>query len=218
MADSQADICNLALHHIGVSETISAITDNVPEADACELHYPTVLDKALAEYDWQFARRLVTLTTKTGTPPTPWGYQYEYPSVATMVKPIRIDDERTSRQARSRIPFTSYTNDSDERVLLCNIQDAKLWYTYRDTNVPNYPEWFVNFLAWRLAEKIAGPITKDKAIQRDVMNSAVVAKSEAISADAESDQEDPEPEASWVAFRDGDIFQSTGIDAADYLP
>lgn len=218
MADTQAEICNLALGAIGISERIEAITDDNPEADACELAYATVLDKALSKFDWAFARRLVTLTTEAGTPPEPWSYQYQFPAVTTMVRALRIDDERTSRQSRARIPFTTYTNDSGARVLLTNMPDAKLWYTHRDTNVPIYPEWFVTYLAWELAAEIAGPLTSSENLQQRAEQGALMKLSEAISRDAESEQQDREPEASWIEFRDGDLSLSNGTPAHDYLP
>ena len=218
MADTQVEICNMALGAIGISERIEAITDDNPEADACELVYDTILDKALSKFDWGFARRLITLTTEAGTPPEPWGYQYQLPAVSVMVRALRIDDQRTSRQSRARTPFTTYTNASGARILLTSIQDAKLWYTHRDTNVPIYPEWFVTYLSWELAAEIAGPLTSNEKLQQRAEQGALMKLSEAISRDAESEQEDREPEASWVEFRDSDIELRTGTPAHDYLP
>lgn len=218
MADTVTDICNQALANIGVSETIENITDDNPEAEACNLHYDSVLDKALAKFDWAFARRLFTLVTAAGTPPEPWTYQYDWPGVATMVKPLRIDDQLSSRQSTARIPYTSYTNGSGARILLCHIPDAKLWYTHRETNVAIWPEWFVDFMGWALAAKIAGPLSSDSKLQKDTKDRAILELSEAISRDAEEGQEDPEPEASWIAYRDSDVGLQPGIRADDYLP
>lgn len=215
---TQAEICNMALGHIGISERIESISDDVPEADSCNLHYTTVLDKALAAFDWQFARRLVTLTEDADDPPDPWSYQYVYP--ADVVRPLRIDDLRTSRQSRSRIRFSSYTKSTGARVLVCDVApaDAKLWYTHRETNLAIYPEWFVDFLSWLLAAHIVGELVSDSRIMAETEQMAIRKFSNAAARDAETEQEDPEVEASWVAFRDGDLPSNKGIDAADYLP
>jgi hypothetical protein len=213
MAATQVDICNIALGYVGISERIEAITDDVPEADACELHYDTVLDKALGKFDWAFARRLLTLSTFAGTPPSPWAYQYVWPTLATMVKPLYIDDELTVRESRERIPFKRYQDGSGNSILLTMKDSAKLWYTYRETDVSKWPEWFVQFMAWSLAEKIAGPLTSEEDIQKMAKERAIVEMAEAISQESETEQEYPEPEASWIRARDSDVRTMPGTRA-----
>lgn len=217
MASSKTDICNIALGFIGISERVTDIaTDDTAESRACLTHYDNVLDSILGRFDWTFARRLITLTEDAGDPPQPWAYHYQWP--ADIIRPIRIDDERSRRGGNENIPFRTYTNSSGERVILTNANDAKLWYTHRETNVAIYPQWFIVALAWSLAAEIAGPlIGEEKAMDRAEQR-AMQKMSEAVALDAESEQEDPEMDAEHIRFRSGEIDQSRGaLPAHDYL-
>ncbi len=219
MAESQVSICNKALSRCGISQKISAITEDNPDADACEKAYDTVLDRALAKFDWGFARRSFDLVTAAGTPPEPWAYQYDYP-VTGVVRAIRIDDKRHTRQARSRIPFKTTTNSSGTRLILTNMNDADLIYTHREVNVAIYPAWFIDYLALKLATEIIRPLTSNEKLAngiefRDLPSSLA----EAISLDAESEEDGPEPEAEHIVFRDGPLSDIAGTraDMFDYF-
>lgn len=212
MAESQVSICNKALGRCGISEKISLITDNNPEADECEKAYDTVLDRALGKFDWGFARRTFDLVPQTGTPPKPWAYQYVYPT--DVVRALRIDDKRHTRQSQARIPFKTRTNSSGVRLLLTNMPDADLIYTHREVNVAIYPAHFVDFMAVYLASEICYPLTKNVKLAREIEKIDLPhSLAEAISLEAEGEEDGPEPEASWVEFRDGPIGDISGVRA-----
>jgi len=213
MAESQVTICNKALAHIGISAKISAITDDNNEADECQKAYDSILDVSLGKADWAFARRLFTLVIAAGTAPDPWTYQYTYPT--DVVKALRIDDLVSSRQSKSRIPFT-YITTAAGRLLLTNVPDAKLWYTHRETNVAIYPHWFIGYLSFALAAEIVMPLTKSEKLADKIKVRSIHAMAESIALDLENEQEDPEPEAGWIDFRDGPLNRSKGVAAHDF--
>jgi len=214
MAESQVSICNKALAHVGINAKITLITEDSPEAKECNVAYDAVLDETLAKFDWAFARRLFTLIVAAGTPPEPWAHQYDYP--ADVVRALRIDDQLTSRQSAARYTFSYFTNDSGARILLTNIDSAKLWYTHRTIDVAIYPHWFVQVMGFQLAQEIVMPLTSNETLARKIEERALRSLATAIAHDSETEQEDPEPQAGWVDFRDGPIARSKGIAAHDF--
>ena len=86
-------ICNMALAHLAVGKTITAITDgNDQNAKACAAFYDTVRDEVLREFNWPFARRYVTLTLVGGTVDVPvtMDYQYSYRLPTDCLRPRRL--------------------------------------------------------------------------------------------------------------------------------
>lgn len=96
MATSQLSIAQRALLQIGARNSISSISpsDGSTEADACSILYTPTFESLGRSAHWACLRKQVTLSliaAATGTPenpqgttlplsPTPWLYQYAYPS------------------------------------------------------------------------------------------------------------------------------------------
>lgn len=102
---SAVDVCNNALANIGARASISSLTEDSPEARACNLQYLTVLGTLLRSAPWNFARKTITLsllkalpgtpentTTPTTTtwqtdyPPPGWLYAYAYPNDCMLMR------------------------------------------------------------------------------------------------------------------------------------
>lgn len=198
--DSQVKICNAALNRIGVHDYITDITDDTAEANACELHYENIRDTLLAEVDWQFARKRVTLTTEAGDPPDEWDYQYQVPSDMIVARKITsgIRLERTDQ----KYPFRIEWNDTASKQLIyCDVEDAELQYTYRVTDVAQYPPWFSNVFAWRLAQELAMPLSKKAKLFELAVNSAEFYLGLAMQNNYGGEHEDT-PETESIAARD----------------
>ena len=201
MALSKVEICNLALANIGIRRFISAITEDNPEAESCNLFYDHCRRMVLRSAEWGFATRRATLAEVTGTPPDEWSYQYGWP--ASCLKPLRIWDGLTVRRADQRIPFKlEYGTTEDERLLFCNEEDAVLIYTYDEENTDLFSPEFADALAWCLAWKIATPLSVDLRIWQMAQAMWISARQEAIAGTFSDDQEDPEPDSSIIAARD----------------
>jgi hypothetical protein len=199
MALSQIKICNLALSHIGVKQTITDITDENEEAEMCDLHWDSALEDALGEFDWTFARRRVDLVAETGDAPSPWGYQFQYPD--NCVIPLRIDDGRTIRQDDEEIPFSTETTDAEDRLLYCNEEAPTLIYTRLETNPALFTSWFGTYLSWVLAARICGPLTGDEKLEDRTEARAEREMTKAVRKDARSEKEPPQLDATWVDAR-----------------
>lgn len=97
MSNTDTSICNRALAHIGTRSQIASLTENSPEARACNMFYEETRNEVLSMAYWNFANKTATLSVlkvAPGTPgaastnatvwnntfpPPPWLYEYAYP-------------------------------------------------------------------------------------------------------------------------------------------
>jgi hypothetical protein len=82
------DICNLALARLG-DASITALNGTTAQAKYCSLFYAQTVEELQAEFDWQFCRKQVALTS--GTAPLT-GYSTKYTLPADFIRAIRIED------------------------------------------------------------------------------------------------------------------------------
>ncbi len=153
MAQSEVQICNLALVKIGVSRLIEALTEQTNEARLCALMYPVVRDEILAGFAWSFARKHLVLTPLADyTPPSGWSYGCLLPTDCLKARKLWYGDEQ-ELPAQS-LPFTLAGN-----VLLTNEEAPELVYTYQVTDPTLFPPLFTNALSWGLAVQLATPLS-----------------------------------------------------------
>jgi hypothetical protein len=79
MANSEADICNLALAHLGEAPIVSLQDDSVA-GRACFLHYAATRDAVLRSHRWNFAQARVVLSRLSAAPSFGWAYQFPLPA------------------------------------------------------------------------------------------------------------------------------------------
>lgn len=214
MPITQVQICNMALTHIGIKQLISAITDDNEEANMCELYWDTALQNALNEGDWAFARQRVDLVEAAGTAPDPWKYQYVEP--VSLVRALRIDDERATRLPEDRVPFARETSAAGVKLFYCDVVDAVLIYTYEQTDVSKFSPPFVIYMSWMLAALICEPLTGDSRMGTEKEQRAEHELAKAFAKDLNGEQEHFEEEASWMQAREGATGSIPGIPAHDY--
>lgn len=193
MATSQVAICNLALDSIGTRSTISSMSENSAEANACNRQYTPALEAVLQAAHWNFARKQVALSLlKDGTVtpsqnvPTPWAFEYAVPSdmlQARYVMPLSVSNNTTfvgtpavqypiTPPVRFIISSDQDTNGNPINVILTNQAQAILCYTYRCTNPNLFDSQFVTAFANYLGFKICMALTGDKAMQKQAFQIA----------------------------------------------
>lgn len=200
---NSVEIANMALGHIGVKRTITALTDTEVDAQILNSHYSSALETALSKCDWPFARRRLDLTPRAGTAPLPWAYQFEYPDQSVCVRPIRIDDQAQQRPREDFIPFVIEDTDTGQ-IILCDVEEPTLIYTHNLTDPTKYPPDFSFYLSWVLAARIARPLAGgDKQMEAQAEAMANRLLQEAISNQFKSEvQPDPRAiDASWLRGR-----------------
>lgn len=157
---SKVEICNLALGEIGVGE-IQAIGEESPQGKKCALILPIVTDQLLSSHEWTFATINRTLATHSEPPPTDWAFRFDYPPDA--VRDIKIFVAGSSRTQQPIQHDKQRLDDNSEVTLLADTDGICLRFVSNLTPVGDYDALFQEALVWRLAWKLALPLTRNGA-------------------------------------------------------
>jgi len=180
---TEITICNMALEHIGIGVKLAstdgtlanATTTTGEEYTECNFWYPKVRDLVLAAAPWGFSMKYATLSeADDGTSEVwtdHWDRAYTYPSDCLRFWRF-IDDEGVGLSARydsegwlmlapgGSYPYEVRNHDSSVVIMSNTPTDcAQVEYIYANTTVSNYPQSFSSLLSWRLAERIAAPLS-----------------------------------------------------------
>jgi hypothetical protein len=149
MTDIQ--ICNLALARLGDSR-ITALTDATAQAQYCSLFYTQTVEELQAEFDWQFCRKQVNLTS--GTAPIS-GYSVQYTLPTDFLRSLRFGnvDSNENFGVWEIIADKIHTNLS---------APVALDYIASVTDSTKFPALFVELLTIKLAGLLAMPLTGSK--------------------------------------------------------
>lgn len=181
---SDVNIANMALDAMGSRTLISSLQENSVEAKACARNYLPALTQVTQAAAWNFCRfqgPLTLLLDGSKTPPdavpTPWRYEYAYPSdciQARYIMPLINGGIPTGGigvaqpvQVGSAVRFlVGVDNDQGglkRRVILTNQPSAILVYSVLITDTSIFDEQFVTAFANYLAHRISLPLSGDKA-------------------------------------------------------
>lgn len=168
MANTVADICNLALKKLGNNQSINNLNDDTVEANVMGALYEIERDKLLRSFPWPFAIRRtpepLTLATdslgNTETDPQ-WSYVYALPD--DFLRDINILYAGLSRASDQTVEYRIVANSANLLRLLTDQESAYLEYIARVQEVGRYPKDFVDALAYRLATEATMAFTGDPA-------------------------------------------------------
>jgi hypothetical protein len=178
---TQADICNIALSHIGETAKVTSIAppDGSAQAALCAKFYFVARDSLLEMRRWSFALRRMSPPVVTSEL-SEWDYAYLLPTDALnvfAVLPAGGDSDYFSGGSavlsgplplgvgRSPVTqdFTIEVDSLGRRILYTDQPAAVIRYVSRFTDTAQYPGTFIMALSWKLAAMLAGPIVKGDA-------------------------------------------------------
>lgn len=158
MADSETQICNLALGHLGEAP-ITSLDENTKAGRACRLHYELTRDDVLRSHRWNFAKDRAILSELSGAPAFEWARQFQLPADCLRVL------EFNGSEAGDVI---SDEFEIEGRRLLTDAAGARLVYIKQVTDVSLFDALFVQALALKLAivlsEQIRGTTSKTQEL------------------------------------------------------
>jgi hypothetical protein len=187
MASSQVQIANMALDVIGTRSSIASLSEGSNEANAIARHWDNAVDAMLRAAHWNFARKQIALTllqdgTNGGTVPTPWLYEYAYPSDCVLLRQLipmiqvgtaspGIPGQPAGVAAYGPpVRFLMSTdldiNGNPLEVLLTNQPQAIGVYTFRNTNTAMWDALYVQGFAAYLGARVCMTLTGDKGTQQ----------------------------------------------------
>jgi hypothetical protein len=175
---SPVESINKALSNIGDTSFIEGYEDPQNERERlAALHFDSTRDEVLQDFPWPFARTFVVLAEVAGDFPG-WGFKYRYPTDCLMAK--LVTDEGgyrlpvqfwfdTGVWSHNLFPVPRFSfeiqadpDDDASKVILCDVEEAYLWYTKRVENLNQWSALARNALEWRLAMKFALGLKADK--------------------------------------------------------
>lgn len=188
MPSSQVQIANMALDVIGTRSTVASLSEGSNEANAIARHWNNAVDAMLRAAHWNFARKQIALTllqdaTQAQPVPTPWLYEYAYPSdcvlMRQLVPMIQVQPIPPVSTPGAVSPVAAYgppvrflmgtdndINGNPLEVLLTNQSQAIGVYTFRNTNTAMWDPLFVQGFAAYLGARVCLALTGDKNTQR----------------------------------------------------
>ncbi len=195
---AEADICNLALAHLGDEASVSSISppEGSAQAEHCARFYPVARDALLEMHPWGFAVQRLFLPN---VEPVPGRWRYAYRAPANVIRFLSVGTEEESTQA-----FTVEADHLGNTLLLSDVPNALLHAVMRVTDTTRFPPLFVHALSWLLASFLAGPLMRGNEGVRAVQASYQmfqVAYREATISDARQHRVSPHHTVSWMAQR-----------------
>lgn len=199
MAISDASICNMALARIGVTKSITALTDTTVEGRQCNLFYEQTRDALLEAFAWPFATRQATLAVIDDIDRDDWTYAYGLPDDCLSPRSIWAG-VRTPRPDQ-RFPFVLENDSTEGPILLCDIQDATLSYTAQVTAPGLFTKKFSDALAWALAVELSMPLKVDKATAALARQMAQLSLLQAKASTLDAQEPDQAPAPDFITGR-----------------
>ena len=174
---TEIDICNLALGYIGNTETIASFTENTTASDLCGRLYPIEYKRLIEEYPWNFAVKTAALTEVTTETSDIYSFVYKYPADAIRI--LRILPAADGYVNEYELQYVLDSTDGDTKRILCNVEDASVEYIMDVDNAEVFTPSFADALAWRLAVKLAIPLSSNANTVQMVQQFAAAAEHKA---------------------------------------
>lgn len=186
MAQSVVDICNSALMRVGAS-TILSLSDNTPEARACNIAFDSNRRDELRKHRWAFAINRAILAPDTTAPLFDYLYQFTVPS----------DCLRVLRPATANLDWKI-----EGRKILTN--DGNTLYLRYLRDVEDVTQWdasFYNVMCASLALDIVEKLTQSNSRYERLLRDYNDAVAEARRVDAFEEGPDKPPEDNYWLVR-----------------
>lgn len=161
MPSPVTDICNRSLSMIGYPRPISDIYEGSAASVAALQHYGKTRDEVLELRMWEFARKTDALASVAGTPPTPWTYQFAFPSDCILARYVFP----TTWDMNYPFPQLFTVADGSVKLVLANVSPALIVYTERVTDTTRWDTIFTDLVVERLAKKFVAGLGNPKLLE-----------------------------------------------------
>lgn len=183
MAQSVVDICNSALQRVGAN-SITSITDNSPEARACNLAYDANRRDELRKHAWNFAITRAVLAPDATAPAFDFDYAFTLPA----------DCLRVLRPATQNLDWVI-----EGRKILTNDSNVLyLRYIADVTDTAQFDAGFYNVVSGALAVDICEKLTQSNVKKQGLMQEYKDAVTMARKIDAFESGPEDSADGTWL--------------------
>lgn len=155
----RVDIFNSTLGHIGSGTVLADPGEDGAHARELRRHYPSAWTTLLAEYPYQFARRVTSATTIPSPPGA--AYAYQMPSGAAEVRKVAQTADDEAEPLDFRIGGITGADGADTTVILTHQPVLFVTWTRLVANEALWPAHFAFAVSWRLAALAGSAIVRD---------------------------------------------------------
>lgn len=157
---SEVSICNQAISWVGGTR-ITSLDDGTKEANLCKDNYAALRDAVLSEGAWTFATTRFIPAADAASPA--YGYAYSFSISNTILTVLEVQNQST-------VPNGSNTLDwrMEGNAILCDEQIIYVKAIEQITDPNEFHPLFVQALSARIALDICIPLTRNKALMRDM--------------------------------------------------
>lgn len=201
MVTVDTEIANLALTHLGITKRIGNIeTERSNEARTINVLLPTMREKALRDFPWQFATAIEDLVLIEEDPNDEWDYSYVYPVNCLMFRRILSGLRTDTRDSR-----VSYRviRSSTGKIILTDQEDAECEYTYNETSPAKFTPDFALAVSLLVAGFAAPALTAGDPYKLGIasLQKYAIEFGNAKSNNSNEQQPDEEPESEFIRGR-----------------
>lgn len=158
---TKVQICNMALSRLGAS-TITALTDDTPEAKLCNTLFDDLSDRVLMQGSWAVALVRVALAKTTNTPPYGFANEFQLPVDPKCLKVLTTDLDVTPLEDISASGSFPYRIEGDK--LLTDSTNVKIKYISRLASTERYDPLLTEAVEVLLASYLAFPIMGERIV------------------------------------------------------
>lgn len=199
---SVANVCNLALRHVGSSIEIQNLdTEKSSEAGACRRFYTQARDEVFQDFPWPFATVTASLALVTNTPTPEWLYSYRYP--ADCVAFGRIIGLARNPTHDQRVVYRVYGDGSGGRLIYTDWPEAVAEYGTIVEDTSRWSPSVTQCVALLLAAYIGPSVTggDPSKLSARAYQLYQLKRGEAQADAANEEAVDPPPESEFVTIR-----------------
>lgn len=218
---ADVDICNMALSHLSISQSIQSLEppDQSVEAQVCAFWYPKMRNWLLRIAPWNFAYVNQVLASDATTFP---GYQYAYQYPSDCLQLIAVTTQYGMRFGSQfwsnywcqspvfgsipKVPtkVVQSTAVPGEQAILCDLSPTSPVYAFYIqcvTNTALFDVLFSDCLSLYVASRIGGPLRANLQKVAAVASAAQMMRLQALAQSMNESQQDPERVSPSISAR-----------------
>ena len=188
---SEVSIANVAFVRLGVA-TISALTDDAPQARIANRTFDHFRDDMLREHTWNWATKRTSLSASAAAPE--WKFTYAYVLPADYMRLVEVNNPSGYEY---RIELTD-----DGPVIVTDLSaPLEIAYVAKITNVAYWDAKFVAAVSARLAMEWSEQLTAVSTLHETLQKEYLKALSDAKAVESQEDSVREIDVSPWISAR-----------------
>lgn len=192
---SKTELFNKALARIG-ERPIQEGQNDTPQARACAIAFPTVLEAVLREHPWNFAIKRVVLSPLVEKPAFGYANYFKIPSDCVRIVQIQTDESKNTPRAFEPHPYAT-----ERGKIACDVNLLYVRYVTKDVEIGDFDSLALEYFVIRLAAEITMILTNSLDLKETLRQEARLLLGDAQNIDSTEGYTLPIIEGNWLDVR-----------------